>query len=142
MKFEEVDVRAVLLFLAGVATASCSTAPPQPTRTAEGQREFATLVAGKVAGAPLKCLPRYDQNDMVVIDEQTIAYRQGSRRVYVNHMENGCPGLGGGSTALVTRSFGSSETCRGDIAQVVDTSSRMMVGSCTFGDFVPYAKPG
>lgn len=134
-------MRFVMLLLAGAAIASCSTAPPQPTRSAEGQREFQALVAGKVAGAPIKCLPSYNQNDMTVIDDQTIAYRQGSSRVYINHMENSCPGLGGASTVLVTRSIGTSETCRGDIAQVVDTSSRMMVGSCAFGDFIPYAKP-
>jgi hypothetical protein len=142
MKFEEVEVRAVLLLLAGAALASCSTGPAQPTRSAEGQRQFEQLVAGKVAGAPVQCLQSYNQNDMVVIDEQTIAYRQGSSRVFINHLEHGCPGLGSGSTVLVTRSFGTNATCRGDIAQVVDTSSRMMVGSCVFGDFIPYAKPG
>jgi len=141
-KFEEVKVRAFMLLLAGAALGSCSTGPSQPTRSADGQRQFERLVAGKVAGAPLKCLPSYNQNDMVVIDEQTIAYRQGSSRVFVNHLEHGCPGLGSASTALVTRSFGTSETCRGDFAQVLDTSSRMIVGSCVFGDFVPYTKPG
>jgi hypothetical protein len=141
MKFEEVVVRSVMLLLVGAAIASCSTAPPQPTRSADGQREFQAVVEGKVAGSPIKCLPSYNQNDMTVIDEQTIAYRQGSSRVYINHMENPCPGLGRASTALVTHSIGSSATCRGDIAQVVDTSSRMMVGTCAFGDFIPYATP-
>lgn len=136
-------MRAVLLLLAGAALASsCTTAPPQPTRSADGQRQLDALTAGKVAGAPVQCLPSYNQNDMIVIDEQTIAYRQGSSRLFVNHLRQGCPGLGRGSTVLVTRSFGSAETCRGDIAQVLDTGSRMIVGSCVFGDFVPYTRSG
>jgi hypothetical protein len=28
--------------------------------------------------------------------------------------------------------------CRGDIARVIDTSLHMTVGSCTFGDIIPY----
>jgi uncharacterized protein DUF6491 len=139
---KEVDVRAVMLLVAGAALASCSTAPPLPTRTAAGQRQFEQLVAGKVAGAPLKCLHSFNQNDMIVIDEQTIAYRQGSNRVFINHLEQSCPGLGSPSTALVTRSIGTSDTCRGDFARVLDTSSRMVVGSCVFGDFIPYTKSG
>jgi len=139
MKLDALPLNLAAVLVAVAALASCSTAPPQPTRSADGQREFEQLVAGKVAGAPIKCLPSYDQNDMIVIDEQTIAYRQGRRRVLINHMNGGCPGLGRASTALVTRSFGPSETCRGDIARVIDTGSRMMVGSCVFGDFVPYS---
>jgi hypothetical protein len=137
----QIHPRAVLLLLAGAALASCSTAPPQVTRSAAQQQQFEKLVAGKIAGAPQRCLPSYDQNDMIVIDEHTIAYRQGSNRLYVNHLEQGCPGLGSASTALVTRTIASSETCSGDIARVLDTSSQMIVGSCVFGDFVPYAKP-
>jgi hypothetical protein len=133
--------RTAFLFLAGGALASCSTAPPQVTRSAAAQQQFEQLIAGKVAGPPQHCLPSFNQNDMTVIDESTIAYRQGSSRVYVNHLKQGCPGLGNASTALVTRSISSSDTCRGDIARVLDTSSRMIVGSCVFGDFIPYTKP-
>lgn len=139
MKTTHIPVRAAVIAMAAAALGSCSMAAMQPTRSADGQREFAQLIAGKVAGAPVRCLPRYDQDDMSVIDDSTIAYRQGSRSVFINHMEGGCPGLGRGSTALLTRSFGSSETCRGDIAQVIDTGNHMIVGSCVFGDFIPYS---
>jgi hypothetical protein len=140
MRPDQIAPRAAIAILAGAALASCSTAPPQPTRTAQGQQQFERLIAGKIPGKPTSCLPSYDQNDMTVIDDSTIAYRQGSRQVYINHMQGSCSGLGRGSTALVTRSF-SSQTCRGDIARVVDTASRMMVGSCVFGDFIPYSAP-
>ena len=93
----------------------------------------------KVAGAPMACQPSYNAHDMVVIDERTIAYRPSAGRVYVNHMRNACTGLGG-TTALVTRTLGP-QTCSGDIAQVADLSTRMTVGSCVFGDFIPYSRP-
>jgi hypothetical protein len=99
------------------------------------------LLAGKVAGKPVSCLPTYHQDDMVIVDDQTIAFRQGRARVYVNHMQGSCSNLGGGY-ALVTKQFGNAELCRGDIGQVVDLQNHFTVGSCVFGDFVPYAKPG
>ncbi len=60
--------------------------------------------------------------------------------VYVNHMQGSCNSLGG-TYALVTKQFGNAELCRGDIGQVVDLQNHFTVGSCVFGDFVPYSKP-
>ena len=77
---------------------------------------------------------------MVVVDENTIAFRNGSSRVYVNHMQGGCNNLGG-PYALVTHTFGGAQLCRGDIGQVVDVTNRFTVGSCVFGDFIPYTRP-
>ena len=134
--------RISLLLVTGGLMACATTAAVQPTRTAKAQQEYDKLLAGKVAGKPVSCLPTFNQNDMVVIDEQTIAFRQGRARVYVNHMQGGgCNNLGG-TYALVTRQFGNAELCRGDIGEVVDLNNHFTVGSCVFGDFVPYAKPG
>ena len=134
-------MRSISLLLIGAFIVGCTTgAAEQPIRTADKQRQYDQLLAGKVAGAPVSCLPTFRQDDMVVIDDSTVAFRQGSSRTYVNHMQGGCSNLGGGY-ALVTRSFGGSQLCRGDIAQVVDLANRMTVGSCVFGDFIPYARP-
>jgi hypothetical protein len=136
-------MRVILTLMAGAVLASCSAAyGPGPVRTAEKQREYQQLLMGKVAQAPISCLPHYRSGDMRTIDEDTILFRDGSRRVYVAHMQGGCSGLDRGSTALVTRQFGSADLCRGDIAQVVDTLNRFPIGSCVFGDFVPYVTPG
>ena len=132
--------RISLLVIGGALVACTTTAAEQPIRSVKAQKEYDQLLAGKVAGAPVSCLPSYNQNDMVVIDERTVAFRQGSSRVYVNHMQGGCTNLGG-PYALVTRTFGSAQLCRGDIGQVVDLTNHFTVGSCVFGDFVPYAKP-
>ena len=132
--------RISLMVIGGALVACTTTAAEQPIRSVKAQKEYDQLLAGKVAGAPVSCLPSFNQNDMVVIDERTVAFRQGSGRVWVNHMQGGCSNLGG-SYALVTRTFGSAQLCRGDIGQVVDLTNHFTVGSCVFGDFVPYTKP-
>jgi hypothetical protein len=132
-------MRLIPVLLAGAVLASCTTAPEgPPVRTAEKQRDFEMLVAGKTPQAPMSCLPHYRSEDMRVIDDQTIAFRDGSKRTYVAHMNGNCNGLGSGHYALVTRQYGSADLCRGDIARVVDTLNGFLVGSCTFGEFVPY----
>ena len=134
-------MRTISLLLIGSGLVACATtAAEEPTRSAKAQKEYEQLVAGKVAGAPVSCLASYNQNDMVVIDERTVAFRQGRSRVYVNHMQGSCTNLGG-PYALVTKTFGTAQLCRGDIGQVVDLTSHFTVGSCVFGDFVPYSKP-
>ena len=132
-------MRGIALLLIGATLASCAAAP-QPGRSARAESHFQQLVAGKVAGPAATCLPSYRAKDMVVIDDQTVAFRDGSRRVWVTHLSNSCSNLGSGHYALVTRNFGSG-LCRGDIAEVADLSNGFTVGSCVLGDFVPYSKP-
>jgi hypothetical protein len=139
---EEVEMRVISVLMAGAMLASCTTGPPEPTRSAQKQQEFQQLLNGKVAQGSVSCLPHYRSGDMRIIDDQTIAFRDGSSRVYVNHMQGACNNLGFGSYALVTRQFGTADLCRGDIARVVDVMNGFTVGSCVFGDFVPYVRPG
>lgn len=127
------------VLIASAATA-CATAVEPPTRSAEAEAELNKLLAGKAAGPPVQCLHSYRSRDMVVIDDSTVAFRDGSQ-VYVNSLQGSCNRLGGGSYALVTRSIGPS-LCNGDIAQVADLSSGMTVGSCVLGEFVPYRTAG
>jgi hypothetical protein len=133
-------MRGISLLLLGATLASCTMAP-QPTRSARGEQQFQDLVTGKVAGPVQGCLPlRPTGGDMVVIDDETVAFKSGAGRVYLNHLSPGCTGVGLGN-ALITKQTGSS-LCRGDIAQVQNLTSGITVGSCTFGDFVPYTRPG
>jgi hypothetical protein len=137
----EVAMRRISVLIAGAVLASCTAVPPEPTRSARAQERFEALIAGKVARPPITCLPFNRGNDMVRIDEQTIAFPDGSRRVYINHMRGPCSGLLNSNTALVTRQYTSPGPCAGDIARVVDNSARMTVGSCAWGDFIPYETP-
>ncbi|MEO8546794.1 MAG: hypothetical protein ABI422_00360 [Sphingomicrobium sp.] len=127
------------LLLLTAALGACSTGP-QPGRSAKAEAHLQQLLAGKVAGPPVSCLPHYRANDMVVVDDNTIVFRDG-RTIYRNDFNGGtCSQLGGGFYALLTRQFGGTGLCRGDIAEVVDTSNGFVVGSCVMGDFVPYTK--
>jgi hypothetical protein len=127
------------LFTAAVG--SCSTVPQPVTRSTSAQRDFAAVTAGKIPGTPVSCLPSYNARDMSVIDGRTISFRVGGATTYIMHLSEGCSQLGNGNTALLTRQFGSSGMCRGDIAQVIDTIGHMTVGSCVIGDIVPYTRP-
>jgi len=128
-----------ILALAAVA-GSCAPSPPNPEMIAREQAHFAQLTADKVAGPPMSCIPSWRADDMIVIDDNTIAFRDNASRVYINHMQSGCMGIDHGRNALVTRTT-QTQLCRGDIAEVIDTAARITVGSCVFGDFTPYARP-
>ena len=129
-------MRAIPLLLTAAVLTGCATQPPSPTELAQAQAEFQKLTAGKVAGQPISCLQSYHRNEMVTIDDQTIAFKNG-RTVYVNHLIGSCSGLKGGFNTLVTTSSGPG-MCRGDIARVADVRTGMTYGSCAIGDFTPY----
>src|SRR5688500_13192502 len=131
-------MRTLCLILASAAEiAGCTTAPPQPRSLAD-QQHLQRLLAGKTPGAPQSCLPSYRPSDMVIIDDDTILFRDGRRRVWRSEMSGHCAMLGSGHYTLVTRSFGGRGPCGGDIAQLADLATGMTVGSCVWGDFVPY----
>ena len=135
-------IRFPLLAAAAATLAACTTTPPQPQPlSADGQAKLQQLLAGKVAGAPSSCIPRHRADDMVVISDDLVLYKDGSNRVYRQDFGGaGCSGLASGFYAMQTRSS-SSNLCRGDIVQVVDVRSGMLRGACTFGDFVPFTRP-
>ena len=134
-------MRNIALIAAGAGLAACSTAPQPVVRTADKQAEYVKLIEGKVAGPTASCLSPFNSNDMRVIDDNTVVFRQSASRVYVAHLQGGCPYLGRGGYAMVTRQVGGNGLCRGDIASVVDTGSGMSVGSCVFSGFTPYTTP-
>lgn len=130
---------ASLAILAGAGTlASCATVGAPEVRSARAQAELSRWLDGRVAGRPQSCLPTYRSQDMVVIDENTLLFRDGANRVWRTELQGPCSGLGRPGTALLTRQFGGTGLCRGEIAQVIDTSAGFTVGSCSIGDFVPY----
>lgn len=122
-----------------LATA-CTTAPGPETRSPGAQKELAEALAGRTPGPPVRCIPTFRADRMQVIDDWTILFRDG-RTVYVQNPRGGCPGLGNGGRTLVTRTFGGSQLCDGDINHTVDLVSGFQGGSCVFGPFVPYTKP-
>ena len=126
------------LIMVGLATAlmGCATAPQPQARSAEAQAKLQQLLAGKTAGSSMMCLPAWRRDKMVIIDNDTILFDEGST-VYRNELQGNCTNLSSGFYTLVTRSPTGS-LCRGEIADVVDIHTNMTVGSCALGDFVPY----
>ena len=132
----------VFLLAAAATLAGCSTTPPQPQPvSAESQQQLQRLLAGKVAGPPTSCLSRLRADDMVVISDGLVLYRDGANRVYRQDFGgSACSGLASGFYTMKTRSSGAN-LCRGDIVEIVDLRTGTMRGVCSFGDFVPYQPP-
>ena len=132
-----------LLLIVVAALGACSTAADQARYEAKNEAKLQQLLAGRVAGKAQTCLPMLRSHDMVRIDDNTLLFRDGARRIYRSELNGGCYGLGSPSYALVTGTVGGagSQLCRGDIARTVDLSTGTTVGSCVIGDFVPYTRP-
>jgi hypothetical protein len=120
--------------------ASCSTSQAQQTRAPRAQKELAQALAGLTPGPPVRCIHNYQTNQMEVIDDWTILFRDGST-IYVQHPRGGCPGLANGNRALVTRQIVTNDLCDKDFNAMVDLVSRSPGGACIFGPFVPYTRP-
>lgn len=133
-------MRSASILLIAAALGSCTTYAPEPVRPAASQQTIAWLLGGKVAQPTQNCVHGYSSMDMTVLDTQTIAFRDGGYRTYVAHLSPGCGQLASGGV-LVTKSYGSSELCTGDIAQVMEGAGRMMIGSCSIGPITPYVRP-
>lgn len=124
--------------------AACTTTPAQEKRAAAAQagtdEALATELAGLVPGEPSDCLPAPARTQMSSKGfGSTIVYRVSSDLKYRTDT-NGCEGVGRRDDILVTQTpIG--RTCRGDIAQTIDRTSRFPTGGCSFGSFVPYRRP-
>lgn len=113
--------------------------PPEP-RSPQALQQLDRLLAGKVAGRPQTCLPNYRARDMTVIDENTVLFRDGAT-TWRAELPGGCMNLGRPGYALVTNQYGGEGLCSGQINRVVDTSTGILAGSCTFAEFTPYSPP-
>jgi len=134
-------MRGISLLLLGATLASCTATAEQPMRSPRGQQQYLSLLAGKTARPEISCLPNYRANDMTVIDGRKLAFRRGTGTVYVMNITPGCEMVGSGTYALLSRQYGGTGLCRGDIQQVIDTMNRITVGSCTIGAIIPYTRP-
>ena len=124
---------------AAVVLASCSTTPVEHVRSPEAEKELAKALSGRVAGKPVSCLPNYRADDMQIIDDWTILFRDG-RTIYLQNPRGGCPGIASRRNVLVTRLFGTSQLCSGDIHHLFDPASGIGGGACVFSEFVPYTR--
>lgn len=134
-------IHTAIIFGIAVATASCAAAPYDQRYDERARAQLARALAGRVPGPEINCIPNYRTTNMRIIDDHTILFDEG-RTVYVQKPRGGCRGIGSGSYTLVTRPFGTSQLCSGDINQLVDLRTGMTGGACVFGPYRPYTKPG
>ncbi len=120
--------------------ASCSASAVPDTPSPRAQRDLAEALAGRTPGPAVRCIPNYRSNNMQVIDDDTILFRDG-RIIYLQKPRGPCSGIANGSRTLVTRPFGTNHLCDGDINRVVDLSAGIGGGSCVFSPFIPYTRP-
>ena len=130
-------MRPAAFLLIAISASACAASTMAEPRTARAEQKLAAQLQGKVPGPPVSCLPPYRTNDMIVIDDNTILFRESRNKVYRQDPPGGCSPMGSGGYTLVTKSI-SSQMCRGDIVQVTDLRSGIIAGSCALGDFVPY----
>ena len=133
-------MRIGLLLVGATAIAGCATAPPPAERTAEARAHLDKVLAGRVAGPPQNCITQFRSNDMVTIDDNTVLFKTGSIYYRNDFRGEGCSQLSRPGAAMVTRNPTGSQLCSGDIVTVNDTASGMLLGACSFGQFVPYRK--
>jgi hypothetical protein len=135
-------VSAMVLLAATAGALSISSLPARETPSEKSAQELARALQGRTAGQPVTCIPNFrGQARMEVIDDGTILFREGST-LYLQRPSSECRGIDDGGYTLVSRHYGNQQLCSGDIQQLVELTTGIQAGSCTFGPFVPYRKPG
>jgi hypothetical protein len=119
-------------WLIALAAAGLAAAPS----TATGRNYLDTLLKGKVAGSPQRCIFPEMSVRPVVIDGQAIVYRD-ARYTYVARFKGGCAILRE-DRRIVTRGAGG-KLCANDPVRVSALTGHD-IGFCVFDSFTPYRK--
>ena len=123
-------------FLASCALA-VALASPAAARHDTPDVQLQKLLAGRVAGPPVRCLP-FDTNiHSQIIDGKAIVYHSGST-LYVNTPRSGADSLDD-DDVLVTRMF-ESRLCDVDTVNLIDRSTGFSRGFVILDKFVPYRR--
>ena len=132
--------RTAALILPVMALAACGEMDSTPAPLTEKQTEVLDRqLAGKIAGAPQRCISDFNADNMIRVSDDILLYRVSGNLVYKNNLRSSCPGLARDSDIVVTEQFGS-QKCRGDLLRLVDRTSGMPGPVCSLGEFIPYKK--
>lgn len=124
-----------LLTLAALAV---TFAAPAQAKRLSPDAQLADLLKGRVAGAPVQCIPTNVTNSQQIVTGRAIVWRVGSK-LYVNVPRARAETLRD-DDVLITQQWGS-QLCRNDQVRTVNPMSRIPGGVLLLGDFVPYTKP-
>ncbi len=126
---------ASLLLCSGVSASS----EGRQARFAKEDARLQKALAGLTPGKPQHCIRLRDANVTQSFEngKGTLLFKVSRKLIYRNDTRGSCSGIGR-DRALVTRIFGGTQLCRGDIAESADLVAGFTGGSCAMGDFVPY----
>lgn len=129
----------LFLCLATACTASVAQSTRRDDRAAAQAAKVDRALAGLMPGPAQGCLNGPDRRfARVTTYGSTMLFRIGRDRVFRNDMNGNC--TTGTFDPIVVTQTPSTALCRGDIAQLIDRASRFPVGSCSYGDFIPYTR--
>ncbi|WP_235529819.1 hypothetical protein [Sphingomonas sp. Leaf242] len=95
-------------------------------------------LAGRTAGAPVRCIDLQQLNGPEIVDAHTILYRQSGKRIWKTGPVGECPSLRPFDTLIVDVYGG--QLCRNDRFRTVSVGMSIPSGYCRFRDFTPYDK--
>ena len=127
----------LLLISAAACTPTARQVEQQAAIEAGDRAALDRELAGLTPGRPQDCVTQTQLRDMKSYGD-TLVYRGVGRTRYVNRTSGGCA-LERDDAILVT-STPTTQLCRGDIAQAVSRTSHFPMGSCSYGEFVPYSR--
>ena len=126
-------MRPLILITAVAIVASCSRPVTPPAD------RYAQAIEGRVAGPARTCVTTYPNENIRVLDAQTLAYGTG-KEIFINRLPSPCPGLGELNTTIVEGSSGG-QYCRGDRVRGLEPNAIIAGPTCNLSDWTPYRKP-
>jgi hypothetical protein len=129
----------IIAAAAAVLISGC-TQSPQPSQGVQADERLQALLAGKVAGPPVGCIPAYESSRAPsLIARGSVAFTVNPGLVYVTNVAGtGCEDVADPTYTLVSKSPGGMGLCSGDTLEVRDTHTGTFRGACTVGQLVPY----
>lgn len=96
-------------------------------------------LAGRVAGAPVRCIPFDRTSTLTILGPRTLAWKQTERRLWVTHPTGQCRPLRTVDTVIVAP-FGA-QLCRDDRFRSFSPGDIVPSVPCRLDGFVPHDKP-
>ena len=107
--------------------------------TEKQQAKLDQRLEGRTAGQARSCINPNDQREMTVISDDILIFgsSRNARTVYVSKPYGGCHNA---DRNILSYKRPTPSLCKGEIVSLIDNMSVMWMGSCSFGEFVPYTK--
>ncbi|WP_341209516.1 hypothetical protein [uncultured Sphingomonas sp.] len=124
--------------IVAAALVAAAAAPAQAARSSPDE-DMAKLLKGRVAEAPVRCIPvsPTDNNAVQIVSQRALVWRIGSR-LYVNVPQARAETLDD-DDILITEPFGG-QLCRNDQVRPINRGSRIPKASLLLGNFTPYVR--